>query len=529
MNWRFLPILLILPLLSSVYAQNEFYNDGADVYVQAAGLIYVEGDITNDDQGGNIGRIHNDGDIQLEGNWENRSAVSNVFDLGDPGTTTFLGTTPFQTIGGTNFTSFNNLTINKPGNTEVRQLINSGNDAVLNLTNDILNTQAFIFGIGSPAANAIQRAGAITAAPTYNDLLTEGYVTSTPGSAGRLTRSTVPGNTYFYPLGHGSPARFRPVEITSSGGLPNAYGIQFVNLPTPNAANVNAPLASVNPNWYHFIDRQIAGSPESIRIFWNDPNDGACDPNTVTIAEYDGALHQNTGAVTTVSFTTPALSHTTNATYPGIYPGTPFSTNRFVLGDMQYAPWGGLCVLPVDLVDLRADALEESILVSWITLNETNNAGFDLLKSENGIDFEFVKFVDGQGTVSTPFNYSFEDEEVEFNKTYYYRLEQHDFNGQSRLTDVVEATILAAPSLEVSDFYPNPSNGSNALRILAPTATEATMQVYNALGQEIFANGFELHTGINEVPFSFGELAAGNYLATIQAEGKVFQRRFVVK
>ena len=529
MNWRLLPFLLTIPFFSSLFAQNEFFNDGALVHVQGGGLIYVEGDVINDDQGANIGSIRNLGDIQLEGDWENRSAGSFVFTTNDPGTTTFLGNNAVQTIGGSNVTNFNNLTINKPGNTEVRQLINSGNDGVLDLNNDILNTQTFIFGVGNTAANAIQRTGPITPAPTYSDILTQGYVTSTPGSAGRLSRATVPGNRYFYPLGHASPARFRPVEIVPTLGTPNAYSVQFVNLATPNAANVAAPIASVNPNWYHFIERQVNGSPEEIRIYWSDPNDDACDPTTVTIGEYDGSNWQNTGAVTTASFVAPGLSHTSNTTYPGTYPGTPFNTNRFVLGDTQYNPWGGLCVLPVNLVDLRADALSTTILVSWITLTESNNRGFDLMRSENGTDFSFVKFFDGQGNSTSPSNYSYEDEEVEFNKTYYYRLEQHDFNGQSRTSETVEAMITADPTLEIGEFYPNPSNGHNYLRVIAPTATEVTLSVYNALGQDLFNASQEVHAGVNEVPFDFSELASGNYLAAISADGKIFHRRFVVK
>ena len=108
----FLLAFLAIGGLSRLVAQNEFYNDGADVYVQAAGLIFVQGDIINDDQGVNVGRMHNSGDIQLTGNWSNTSATSFVFDAAAIGTTTFLGTGAVQTIGGTQYTGFNNLTIN---------------------------------------------------------------------------------------------------------------------------------------------------------------------------------------------------------------------------------------------------------------------------------------------------------------------------------------------------------------------------------------------------------------------------------
>ncbi|MBK9452089.1 MAG: hypothetical protein IPN95_22250 [Bacteroidetes bacterium] len=259
----FLLAFLAIGGLSRLVAQNEFYNDGADVYVQAAGLIFVQGDIINDDQGVNVGRMHNSGDIQLTGNWSNTSATSFVFDAAAIGTTTFLGTGAVQTIGGTQYTGFNNLTINKSGGAtqEVRQLLPSGNDGILNLTNDFLNTQVFQFGVGNPLPSAIQRTGAII--PNYMSSMTQGYVTSTPGSAGRLARQTngalFPGVPYLFPVGNST--RFRPVEITpANGAAANAYLVQFVNLPT-FSTNLKSPtIATVNPAWYHFL-----GAPTSCR------------------------------------------------------------------------------------------------------------------------------------------------------------------------------------------------------------------------------------------------------------------------
>lgn len=350
---HFLLAFLALGSISSVFAQNELYNDGADIYVQAAGLIYVQGDVINDDQGGNIGRMHNTGDIQLTGNWSNTSATSNVFDAAALGTVTFLGTGAVQTIGGTLQTGFNNLTINKSGGTtqEVRQLINSGNDGILNLTNDFLNTQNFLFGVGNINPSAIQRTGAII--PNYLSSMVQGYVTSTPGTAGRLVRATngalFPGVAYFYPVGNAT--KFRPVEITPvNGSASNAYSVQFVNLATFSPNLRSATLASVNPAYYHFIERQIAaGSPEDIRIYHDFAADNVCDISKVTMAEWNLALWDDLmPRVASVNSLNPPgfLSWTQSIDYPGTYP-TPWVSNAFVLAGLFMPSGLSSCVFPV--------------------------------------------------------------------------------------------------------------------------------------------------------------------------------------
>jgi hypothetical protein len=60
------------------YAQNDFYNNGGSVYVQGGGLIHVNGEVVNDNEAANVGRMYNSGTIQLTGNWTN-TATSNVF------------------------------------------------------------------------------------------------------------------------------------------------------------------------------------------------------------------------------------------------------------------------------------------------------------------------------------------------------------------------------------------------------------------------------------------------------------------
>lgn len=510
---------------ASAFAQNEFYNDGASVHVQAGGLIYVQGDVTNDDQGANIGTIRNLGDVQLTGNWSNTS-TSNVFTAFDPGTTTFLGTGAFQTIGGSNDTYFNNLTISKSGATtqEVRQLRNSLCDGILNLTNDFLNTQTFIFGVANTNPSAITRTGPIV--PNYMHSVTEGYVTSTPGSLGRLSRATLPGFTYFFPLGNST--RFRPIEITPTTGGLNAYFAQFVNLPTFSTNLRAATLSTINPAWYHFIERQVAsGSPENIRIYHDFGPDNVCDINNVTMSEWNLSLWADLSPATSFN-PAPFMSWTQKSGYPGAYP-SPWVSNAFALAGLYLAPSISSCVFPVEFLYLDARPLDRSIMLDWETATEVNNSGFEIHRSTDGISFEYIGWVPGAGNSSSSTPYNFEDVNVVANQRYFYRLRQLDLNGGESYSNTVEAILLKGQDYMVGGFFPNPSNGNVNLWMSLAKDVDFSLEVYNAIGQLVHAESRDIASGYLKLEFDFTRLSKGSYIANVKLGNEIIRRKLVIE
>lgn len=524
--------LFALGSMSALPAQNEFYNDGADVYVQAAGLIYVQGEVINDDQGANVGRIHNNGDIQLTGNWSNNSAVSNVFDPAAPGTTTFLGLGAVQTIGGTMDTYFNNLTLNKPGGTrEVRQLRNSLCDQILALNDDFLNTQVFQFMVANALPAAITRAGTILP-NTYTNATTLGYVTSTPGSTGRLARATsnvfpgAPGATYLFPVG--TSARFRPVEITPTSVGNNVYAVQFVDLPTFSTNLKVATLATINPAWYHFIERGVsAGSPENVRIYHDFVADNVCDINNVTMAEWNLALWDDLSPTGSQMNANPLLSWTQKANYPGVYP-TPWVSNSFALAGLFWAPGISSCVFPVVLTDLYATPKEHSIDVNWVAQSQENNAGWFVERSLDGQAFSDIGFVNGHGTTSTPMNYNLDDQNVIPGVLYYYRLRQVDLNGGVSQSEIVTA-ILPGELINVGDIYPNPSAGVVNVPVATDKAGNLRISITNMLGQEVLGKKYDVQNGYQVITLDLSRLAKGVYQVSFTMQDAKVSKKLILE
>jgi hypothetical protein len=521
-------IAILLLLSQGAWGQNEFYNNGAQVYVQSTGLIFVQGEVINDDEGVNIGRIFNRGDIQLTGNWTNTS-TSNVFQTADPGTTTFLGNNAVQTIGGTTDTYFNNLTLNKPGGVrEVRQLRNSLCDGILALNDDFLNTQTFNFLVNNPLPAAITRAGTITP-NTYTNATNLGYVTSTPGSTGRLGRATsnlFPGAIYLFPVG--TAAKFRPVEIKPTSVGNNAYAVQFVDLPTFSTGLKAPTLASINPNYYHFIERvAAAGSPEDVRIYHDFVSDDICDINTVTLSEWDMAMWADLSPVTSLQNAAPLLSWTEKPGYPGTYP-TPWMSNSFALAGLFVSPGVSGCAFPVVLTDLSATPQENSILVDWVAQTQNNNLGWYVERSLNGRDFQDLGFVQGAGTQSTAMDYSFDDQQVMKGVLYYYRLRQLDFNGAVSQSEIVTA-MLPGSSFSIGEPYPNPSTGTVNLPISLEDGGKLKLTVTNMLGQSVVKNDYDLQNGFQVLTLDLSRLSKGVYQIEFQLNTQKASKKLVLE
>ena len=118
--------------------------------------------------------------------------------------------------------------------------------------------------------------------------------------------------------------------------------------------------------------------------------------------------------------------------------------------------------VPVELSRLSAIAGASYIDLFWETASETNNDGFEILRSEDGQNFVEVGFVTGKGN-GIGAKYSFTDGTVRKGVDYYYQLKQYDNDGQFSLSDIVQAKIELEHGYMA---FPNPM--SDKLNIVVP-------------------------------------------------------------
>ncbi|OQX95110.1 hypothetical protein B6I21_07110, partial [candidate division KSB1 bacterium 4572_119] len=140
--------------------------------------------------------------------------------------------------------------------------------------------------------------------------------------------------------------------------------------------------------------------------------------------------------------------------------------------------------VPVELVSFTVDVNQNSVLLNWHTLSETDNYGFAIERSGNGTDYQSINFVKGVGTTSVPQSYSAIDENLPVGRLFY-RLKQIDFDGQFNLSNVVEVKIQSPKKHALVQNYPNPFNSETKISFQLPGFEFVSLKIYNIVGKEV--------------------------------------------
>ncbi len=109
-------------------------------------------------------------------------------------------------------------------------------------------------------------------------------------------------------------------------------------------------------------------------------------------------------------------------------------------------------VLPIELARFTARPAGLNARLDWTTFSESDNRGFDVERSADGVDFEKIGFAAGHGTTVEEHSYLFFDKKPLSGRGFY-RLRQVDFNGESGLSPVVSVEMGRGHGFET---FPNP-------------------------------------------------------------------------
>lgn len=146
--------------------------------------------------------------------------------------------------------------------------------------------------------------------------------------------------------------------------------------------------------------------------------------------------------------------------------------------------------VPAELAAFGGSVLEESVRLNWTTTSQTNNAGWHVMRSVDGVTYEVVSdLLPGAGTSDTVLNYGFEDTSVPSVEKVYYRLDQIDLDGAIHSSSPIEvilgARFLNLPTEFGTHVYPNPFNPATTIAYDLPSDSAVSIVIYDALGQEI--------------------------------------------
>jgi hypothetical protein len=180
--------------------------------------------------------------------------------------------------------------------------------------------------------------------------------------------------------------------------------------------------------------------------------------------------------------------------------------------------------MPVELSSFTSNVILRDVKLNWTTVSELNNAGFEVQKSEisgqKAGEWTKVCYINGNGTKTTPTNYTFEDRKLTTGK-YSYRLKQIDYNGNFEYFNLAGIVEIGVPKkFDISQNYPNPFNPVTKIDIDLPYDSKVSMKLYDISGREVMTLMNEAKTaGYYTVQMNGVNLASGMYFYRIVATG----------
>ena len=181
--------------------------------------------------------------------------------------------------------------------------------------------------------------------------------------------------------------------------------------------------------------------------------------------------------------------------------------------------------LPVVLANFNAVSKSGKVSLTWETLQEVENDGFEIQRRVGTGKYETVAFVDSKvtGGTGSGTTYSFDDNAPIAKGVTYYRLRQVDLNGQAAFSEVKALRGLGSPI--VVSVYPNPSRGTTNVAIPEGTGTmDVTLD-------DFAGRSVQRWNGLNVRNLQLSNLQPGMYLLriTIRETGEQITERVTVQ
>lgn len=518
-------------LASALFAQhnNEFYNDGAAVTIQAGAEVYVMGDFHNYEA---TGLLTNNGFVEVQGH----ALSDNLFQQRGTGTALFInndvngGQTQYisgsyavrggQAAIGVNDGSFYDLELandqgivwlNGAGNiADVRNSVdfNGPGASVVNriITHDPLaipangNAYTATFGLMNPAVGL---GGLID-----NTVSTGGSMSGTDNGyiQGNFRRAILAaGGTYNYVLG------LQPAGATVQRGM------QYMNL------IIGANTYDVISGYFQTgLDNTFPAVVECtgyIIDYWGGVDHGQWVMSDITgggTGSYEVRVWPQDDNFPAKSIWLVSKDNSIQGTANdcGV---TPVGLDRAAFNGMgQFGVAASEILLPAVLLNIWATPNVDHIEVGWNVGSEYNLDYYELQRSENGIDFETIATIDAVGTTQSQQDYFYNDYNVGRNKNYYYRYQSFDHDLYTELSPIVSAMLTGSGNFTESVLvYPNPTNGSLYIELSLDFKSQIQMAVLNSAGQQIELQDLQGYSGNNVFTLNAKDWASGVYIVQV--------------
>lgn len=172
--------------------------------------------------------------------------------------------------------------------------------------------------------------------------------------------------------------------------------------------------------------------------------------------------------------------------------------------------------LPIELLELKANcSADNKPVIEWVTMSETNNAFFTLMRSVNGFDWETVAVISGAGNSNSSLYYFYNDQSAP-EGTLYYKLMQQDFDGTETESGVVQVNCSGQMSegLYAMNVY---SDNEHLVHVTFNSDKQEALvfRLFDMRGRLVVQEQVVSSEGLNHMVLNVRPVADASYIMTI--------------
>lgn len=170
--------------------------------------------------------------------------------------------------------------------------------------------------------------------------------------------------------------------------------------------------------------------------------------------------------------------------------------------------------LPVTIISFSGYKDGSRNQLKWTTASESDNRGFEIQRSADGINYSVIGFVNSLapgGNSSAQLNYTFTDNNPASDKQYY-RLRQEDLNGRQKFSSIVLIRDSKPGVVKLDGLFPNPATTNVNVIVAAAKKENITLHVTDLVGRNIMQLAVTVETGSNTVPLDLTGINSGVYI-----------------
>ncbi len=318
------------------------------------------------------------------------------------------------------------------------------------------------------------------------------------------------GNDAFtFPVGHLNHAQSIAISAPSSVSdhytafyrqhNPSSYGMSTGSIDSNCGGSNIVELISDKEYWYL---TRTSGSSNVILTLYLDEVSGVNNLMEVMPARWTGSQWQSVGSGgSTGSTSEGSLSSGSGCGAVG----SPTAISDFGFFTFSAA---SVSALPVELLHFDAVKYNNDVLLTWTTAMQWNHSHFDIERSTDGTQFNFLTTVEGESFTHETQAY----EVFDFNPNHgvnYYRLKQVDLDGTITYSDI--RLVNFQDNHKKIMVYPNPTN--TLVHIHKENHEEVTgIELYDAVGSHVLSSSFE--PGQHSATLNLSHLPTGIYTLT---------------